>query len=338
MFFVGFTMAGRFASVFLIVAAPLLAADSPSSLPKDTLPKEINLDNLPLGLDKRALPKDNPLTAARVELGRKLFFDPILSGDNTVACASCHHPEHGFASAEARPRGIRGQPLTRRAPSLLNRAYGATFFWDGRAATLEEQALRPIEDPAEMGSSVAAALDRLQKHKEYKAAFEAEFADGVTGTNLARALASFERVLLRGDSPIDRFRRKGEHDALTPRLRHGLWLYESKAFCWRCHVGSNFTDESFHNTGVSWANEPLDLGRHAITKNNADKGKFKTPSLRGVALTAPYMHDGSLKTLDDVVRFYSKGGNANPNLDPLVGPLNLSEEEVRSLVEFLKAL
>ena len=326
------------AAAIVLIVSTWLPADSPSSLPKDTLPKDINLDNLPLGLEKRALPKDNPLTAARVELGRKLFFDPILSGDNTVACASCHHPDHGFASAEARPRGIRGQQLTRRAPSLLNRAYGATFFWDGRAATLEEQALRPIEDPAEMGSSVAAALERLQKHKEYRAAFEAEFADGVTGTNLARALASFERVLLRGDSPIDRFRRKGEHDALTPRQRHGLWLYESKAFCWRCHVGSNFTDESFHNTGVSWAKEPLDLGRHAITKNNADKGKFKTPSLRGVALTAPYMHDGSLKTLEDVVRFYSRGGNANPNLDPLVAPLNLSDEEVRSLVEFLKAL
>ncbi len=323
---------------FVIVSAPLLAADMPSSLPQDSLPAKLAVDAIPLGLEARSLPKDNPLTESRVQLGRKLFFDPILSGDNTVACATCHQPAHGFASAEAKPRGIRGQQLTRRAPSLFNRAYGTAFFWDGRAATLEEQALRPIEDPTEMGSSVVAALDRLQKRQEYKEQFETAFGDGVTAANLAKALASFERVLLRGDSPIDHFRRKGEHGALTPAQRHGLWLYESKANCWRCHVGPNFTDESFHNTGVSWGQMPLDLGRHAITKKDADKGKFKTPTLRGVALTAPYMHDGSLKSLEEVVRFYSRGGNANPNRDPILQPLHLSDEEVRSLVEFLKAL
>jgi cytochrome c peroxidase len=325
-------------AALLISLGTCILADAPSSLPKDTLPAKLPLDVIPLGLEARTLPKDHPLTEARVQLGRKLFFDPILSGDNTVACASCHQPDHGFASAEPKPRGIRGQQLTRRAPSLLNRAYGNAFFWDGRAGSLEEQALRPIEDPAEMGSSVAAAVERLQANKDYREQFTAAFPDGVTAVNLATAIASFERVLLRGDSVIDRFRRKGAHDALSPAQRHGLWLYESKASCWRCHVGANFTDERLHNTGVSWSKEPLDLGRYAVTKSDADKGKFKTPSLRGVALTAPYMHDGSLKTLEDVVRFYSRGGNANPHLDPIIAPLNLSEDEVRDLVEFLKAL
>lgn len=325
-------------AALLISIGTCILADAPSSLPKDTLPAKLPLDVIPLGLEARNLPKDHPLTEARVQLGRKLFFDPILSGDNTVACASCHQPDHGFASAEPKPRGIRGQQLVRRAPSLLNRAYGNAFFWDGRAGSLEEQALKPIEDPAEMGSSVAAALERLQANRDYREKFTAAFPDGVTAANLAKAIASFERVLLRGDSVIDRFRRKGAHDALSPAQRHGLWLYESKAACWRCHVGANFTDERLHNTGVSWGKEPLDLGRYAVTKSDADKGKFKTPTLRGVSLTAPYMHDGSLKTLEDVVRFYSRGGNANPNLDAIIAPLNLSEDEVRDLVEFLKAL
>jgi len=327
-----------FDAILLLLAAWVLAADSPRPIPKDTLPAKLPLDDIPLGLGPRSVPKDNPLTEARVKLGRKLFFDPILSADATIACASCHQPDHGFAGGAEKPVGIRGQKIARRAPTLLNRAYGASFFWDGRAGSLEEQALRPIEDPTEMGSSVADVVKRLKADKDYKAQFEAAFDDGITADNLAKALAGFERVLLRGDSRVDRFRRKGEHDALTPQERHGLWLYESKARCWRCHSGSNFTDEGFHNTGVSWGNDPADLGRFAVTKKASDKGKFKTPTLRGLSLTAPYMHDGSLKTLDDVVEFYNRGGGANPNLDTVIGALELSEEEKRNLVAFLKAL
>jgi cytochrome c peroxidase len=326
------------ASILLFLGVTVLAADRPSPLPRDTLPAKLTLDKIPLGLGPRALPKDSPLTPARVKLGRKLFFDPILSADNTVACASCHQPAHGFASPQARPRGIRGQQVARRAPTLFNRAYGTSFFWDGRRGSLEEQALVPIGTATEMGSSVPAAIKRLRANKEYRAQFEAAFDDGLTAANLARALASFERVLLRGASRVDRFRRQGDHAALTARERQGLWLYESKGRCWRCHSGANFTDEGFHNTGVSWGKKPVDLGRYAVTKKQADKGKFKTPTLRGAALTAPYMHDGSLKTLEDVVEFYNKGGIANPNLDPVLAPLGLSAEEVRDLVAFLKAL
>jgi cytochrome c peroxidase len=311
---------------------------SPPPIPKDTLPAKLDLAIVPLGLGEPKTPQDNSLTDVRVKLGRTLFFDPILSADNTVACASCHQPEHGFSGGEAKPRGIKGQQTTRKAPTLLNRAYGTAFFWDGRETTLEVQALRPIEHPAELGSKVADVLKRLQEHKEYKARFEEAYEGGVTAGNLGKALASFERVLLRGDSPIDRFRRKGDVAALTTEVRHGFWLYESKARCWRCHNGPNFSDEQFHNTGVSWAKEPLDLGRYEITKNESDRGKFKTPTLRGLTLTAPYMHDGSLKKLEDVVDFYNNGGGANPHRDPILHPLELSKEERSDLVAFLKSL
>ena len=331
------TKARLICSALFCLVLPL-RAELPSPVPKDTLPAELAIAQVPLGLPSRDIPTDNPLTAERVKLGRKLFFDPILSADKTVACASCHSPEHGFAGAGERPRGIRGQQTSRKAPSLLNRAYGSAFFWDGRAKSLEEQALKPIEDPTEMGSAMPEVLKLLSENDDYKAKFEQAFTDGVTKENLGKAIASFERVLLRGDSPPDRFREKGQRTAMTAEERHGQWLYESKGGCWKCHSGPNFTDEKFHNTGVSWGKEPLDLGRFTVTKVETDLGKFKTPTLRGLSLTAPYMHDGSMKTLDEVVEFYNRGGNKNSNLDPLITPLNLSKEEKDALVAFLKAL
>jgi cytochrome c peroxidase len=324
--------------LFLAAGTVLVGGDAPTPVPKDDLGSRFAANAVPLGLSAdRAVPKDNPLTEAKIQLGRKLFFDPILSADGTVACASCHDPRHGFASSSSRAIGIRGKQHTRNAPSLLNRVYGTAFFWDGREVTLEAQALRPIENPIEMGESVPQAVERLRTHKEYPGLFQKAFGDGVTADNLARALASFERVLLLGNSPVDRFR-TGEIAALTEHERHGLWLYESRGGCWRCHTGANFTDEGFHNTGVSWGGKPLDLGRYAITKREDDRGRFKTPTLRGVAATAPYMHDGSLATLEDVVEFYNRGGGKNPHLDAAIKPLGLSKDEVRDLVAFLKAL
>jgi cytochrome c peroxidase len=327
-----------FAGPVLALVATALGAGVPSPPAKDTLPDKLSLTELPLGLPARPVPKDNALSEARVRLGRRLFFDPILSADQSVACATCHRPDHGFASGEARPRGIGGRRTARRAPALLNRAYGSSFFWDGRVATLEEQALQPIANPVEMGTSVELVVKRLRANRDYQAQFAAAFPDGVTAANLGRSLASFERVLLRGDSRVDRFRRLGEHAALSAEERRGLWLYESKGRCWRCHTGATFTDEGFHNTGVGWGDEPADPGRFAVTKREGDKGKFKTPTLRGVILAAPYMHDGSLETLEEVVEFYNKGGRPNPNLDAFLEPLELSKDEVRDLVAFLKAL
>jgi cytochrome c peroxidase len=309
-----------------------------ASLPGDVLPALLPLDTIPLGLaSQRPVPPDNSLTQTKVRLGRKLFFDPILSGDGRIACASCHQPAHGLAGPARLAVGIGGRIGKRNVPSLVNRAYGKSFFWDGRAASLEEQALHPIASPLEMGSSVARAVERLRQQAEYPALFRAAFGKEPNGPDLARALASFERVLLAGNSRVDRFR-AGEVQAFDESERHGLWLYESRGRCWRCHSGPNFTDEAFHNTGISWGREPADLGRYEVTHNETDRGRFKTPSLRGLTATAPYMHDGSLATLEEVVQFYNRGGNKNPHLDPSMEPLDLSPADIRDLVAFLRAL
>lgn len=271
-----------------------------------------------------------------IELGRELFFDPILSKDKTVSCASCHRPDQAFALNKAKPEGINGRLGRRNSPTILNSVYSRSQFWDGRAKTLEEQALIPIESEDELGHSVDEVIKVLQADSKYRKIFEDTFEDGVTKENLATAIAAFERSLLSGNNVIDRF--QNSDSALTAEQRRGLWLYESKGGCWQCHSNSDYTDKSFHNTGVSWGVKPLDLGLHEFSKKDEDRGKFKTPTLRDVELTAPYMHDGSIATLREVVEFYNKGGVKNPNLDPKIKPLNLSDEEVDALVEFLKAL
>jgi cytochrome c peroxidase len=319
-----------------------LAADEAKSvrpaLPKDTLPAELPLDVIPLGLEpQRPAVQDNQLTTQRARLGRRLFFDPLLSADRTLACATCHDPAHGFASSAPKSAGLLGRIGTRNAPSLWNRAYGKLFFWDGRAASLEEQALRPIENDKELGAGVDEVLRRISADDSYRQQFAAAYEGGVTPANLAKALASFQRVLLSGDSRVDRFQANSDVAALSVSERSGLWLFESKARCWHCHSGRNYSDEALHNTGVGWG-EGSDPGRMAVTKIPTDRGKFKTPTLRSVAQSPPYMHDGSLATLKEVVEFYDRGGGKNPQLDPLMQPLNLSPREVDDLVAFLKAL
>jgi cytochrome c peroxidase len=330
---------GRLAFLCCLVALPLDGTQpAVPPLPRDNLPEKLDLEAIPVGLDgQRAVPQDNPLSEAKVQLGRKLFFDPLLSADRTIACASCHDPAHGFASPQPRAVGVGGKQGKRNAPSLFNRAYGLSFFWDGREATLESQALRPIEDPLEMGASLPEVVTRLQSHADYRARFQAVFPDGVTAANIGKALASFERTLLLGNSQVDRFR-LGEITALSESEKHGMWLFESRGRCWRCHAGPNFTDEQYHNTGVSWGKSPADWGRYEVTREEDDRGRFKTPSLRGVADTAPYMHDGSLKTLEEVVEFYNQGGGKNPSLDAALAPLQLTRDEAKNLVSFLKAL
>lgn len=297
---------------------------------------DAELQRIPRGLPSRpTTPADNPLTREKVTLGRRLFSDPILSGDRTISCASCHIPDRGFAGSEAVAAGVRGQKNRRNAPTLLNIAFSPALFWDGRAATLEEQALQPIADPREMASSPEEAVTRLRADASYVAQFRAAFADEVTMLNLARALASFERTLLSGDSAVDRFR-AGQVADLNDDAKQGLWLFEGRGGCWRCHSGSTFSDGRFHNTGVGWG--AGDLGRYEVTRREPDRGAFKTPTLRDVARTAPYMHDGSIATLEDVVRYYGKGGNPNHNLDRDLRPVDFSDADVRQLVAFLKAL
>ncbi len=269
-----------------------------------------------------------------VNLGRRLFFDPMLSVDGTTSCATCHRPEHGFSTPEALPKGVADRPAKRHAPAILNRHLGTVQFWDGRMNTLEEQALQPIVTENELANTLAAVLQSLAESEEYRQAFESAFEDGITRDNLASAIAGFERILVTGESPIDRFVTARE-SVLTKSERQGLWLYESKGGCWQCHSGQNYSDEQFHNTGVSWG---LDLGRFDHTGDEAHKGQFKTPTLRNVALTAPFMHDGSMRTLREVVEFYNAGGKPNPHLDSRIKPLNLTDQEIDDLVAFLKAL
>lgn len=311
---------------------------APPPLPRDTLAADLPVDAVPLGLSAiPSPPDDNRTTPERVRLGRKLFFDPRLSADGTVACASCHDPDRAFASAAPRAVGIKGHTSNRNAPSLLNRAYGKSFFWDGRSKSLEEQALEPIVNPLEMGSSLSDVVARLDADVEYRAAFDAAYPGGVTAENVGRALAAFERVLLSGNSRVDRFQ-AGDFGALGESERIGLWLFESRGQCWRCHRGPNYTDEKFHNTGVAALQAEADAGRRAATRDEADRGRFKTPSLRDVSRTAPYMHDGSLGTLREVVEYYNRGAGKSRGLDPAIKPLGLSSEEIEHLVEFLKAL
>ena len=224
------------------------------------------LPELPLGLPRELpAPPDNPLTAERAELGRKLFFDPVLSADRSLSCSSCHQPEHGFADPRPLSLGVGGQPGLRNAPSLFNRGFGTRFMWDGRFEALEEQVLEPIGNELELALGVPAALERLAADGDDPAAFEEAFDDGLTEANLARALAGFVRGLTLGDSPVDRFREGGDHAALTPSERTGLWIYESKGGCWKCHTPPLFTDERFHNTGIGIRDGVVEPGRMAVT-------------------------------------------------------------------------
>jgi cytochrome c peroxidase len=270
---------------------------------------------IPLGLDLYLpAPEDNPLTAEKIELGRRLFFDRRLSRDGSIACSSCHDPERAFSDGRPVAIGVFGRKGRRNAPAIVNRAYGRMFFWDGRVATLEEQVLKPIEDPNEMDLPLAEAASRVALAPE----------------EISGALASFVRSILSGDSPFDRFV-NGDRAALTAEDQAGLQLFRGKANCIACHVGPNFTDERFHNTGIAWRD-----GR--FTDMGAGEGNFKTPTLREVARTAPYMHDGSIATLEEVVEYYDRGGNRNPHLDAELHPLHLSPQEKTDLVLFLRSL
>jgi cytochrome c peroxidase len=279
-----------------------------------------------------------PTSKLRKELGEKLFFDPLLSGDKTVSCATCHKPEFGFADNKAFSEGVRGQKTHRNTPSLLNRYLGSAFMWDARFETLEQQVLDPINNKEEMDLGTDKALARLAEHAEYPKLFAAAWpGKKLDAETLAGSLAHFIRHIRLGDSPVDVFR-YGDASPLNAKEKRGLWLYESRAQCWRCHFGPDFTDEVAHNTGIGVKDGKPEEGRFAITKNEEDQGKFKTPTLRGLVYTAPYMHDGSLKTLREVVEHYRKGGVANSHLSPDIKKLHLSDADAEALVAFLEAL
>ncbi len=323
--------------------------------------------NLPPDVLEPIIPEDNPLTKGKVELGRKLYFDKRLSADDTVSCATCHDPKKGFADGEIVAIGIKGQKGARNSPTGLNTAFLDFQFWDGRALTLEEQAKQPIINPVEMGMpSHDTAVAKISNISEYKADFKSVFGtDSITIDHIAQAIASFERTLIALNSPFDRFI-AGDEDATSDSAKRGWELFQGKARCLTCHEFTVsypfFTDNLFHNIGVAMKDKDFgalarkaaspdadpatlaheeassELGRYLVTKEPKDIGAFKTPGLRDVVLTAPYMHDGSEPTLESVIEFYNKGGEPNPNLDGGIRPLNLTEEEMIDLVEFMKAL
>ena len=304
-------------------------------VPADTLPRELAL-HPPNGLQDLE-PERPAASAQQVALGRRLFFDPILSVDRTVACASCHRPDHGFADPRPLSVGVRGQLTTRNAPTLLNRGLGTAFMWDGAVSSLEEQVLLPIENPLEMDLPLEDAIARLTADDGYREAFLGAFGVPPGRWELSLALTAFVRRLWIGNSPFDRFR-VGEIGAFTAAERAGFWLYESRGKCWRCHTGANFTDEGFHNTGVGVVDGTPAEGRARVTGKASDRGRFKTPTLRGLTSTGPYMHDGSLATLEEVVEFYRAGGIANAHLDPVIEPIELTQTDALNLMAFLRAL
>ena len=329
---------------------------------------------LPLGLSAgqgmvRGV-NENPLTRAKIELGRQLFFDTRLSADNTVSCASCHRPDHGYAAPTQFGVGIRNQLTGVNSPTSYNRILSDVQFWDGRAGSLEDQAKGPIAAPGEMGNTHEQAVKTVQGINGYQKQFAVIFPDeGVTIDTIAKAIASFERAIVTGPSPFDyaealrpyedyeeedfaelqeeepeeytrylKLRDSAQKNPMSESALRGRELFFSeKTNCTACHVGANLTDEKYHNIGIGMLeSEPLS-GRMAVTENKEHYGAFKTPTIRNVALTPPYMHDGSLATLEDVVEHYVKGGHANANLSKDILKLDLSSQEKADLVEFMKA-
>ena len=297
---------------------------------------------IPLGLEEEYeeyIPKDNPLTVEKIELGKLLFFDPRLSRDNTISCASCHKPELAWTDGTKLSIGINNQLSTRNGMTVINRLYGRFQLWHGKVPTLEAQAANPLTKSVRMGMpSKDSEVAKLNAIKGYRERFQQVFCTDVTMDGITMAIAAFERTILSGNSPADRFDLGGEEDAISESAKRGLKIFQTKGRCTRCHSGFNFTDEEFHNLGIDWDTAVADLGRYSVNKHPGTVGGFKTPTLRDISHTAPYMHDGRLTTLEEVVEFYDQGGIQNPHLSNLIIPLDLTEQEKKDLVEYMRAL
>lgn len=325
---------------------------------------------LPLGLAAGAsnvyIPEDNPMTRAKIELGRQLYFDARLSSDGTISCASCHAPDQGFGAHTQFGVGVRDQTGNRNSPISYNRIVSKEQFWDGRAASLEEQAVGPIANPIEMGNTHEVAVQTVDSIAGYKVQFAKIFSDGVNIDNIGKAIATFERAIVTGPTPYDYYApivsfektfaddleyldEEPELDAQYKKLKaaaaehpmsesaiRGMTLTFGKANCTACHAGANFTDEQYHNLGVGMDAAEPDVGRFEVTKVEKDRGAFKTPTLRNVALAKPFMHDGSQKTLEEVVDWYDKGGHKNAWLSDKMKELKLTDQEKADLVAFMK--
>jgi cytochrome c peroxidase len=330
-------------------------------------------EGLAAGKEAVYIPEDNPLTRAKIELGRQLYFDTRLSGDNTISCASCHSPSAGYGAHTQFGVGVKGQKGNRNSPTSFNRILSKTQFWDGRAGSLEAQAVGPIANPIEMGNTHESVVKFVTSNDGYRIQIEKIFGGAPSIDHVGKAIAAFERTLITGSSPYDFYeplrkfeeaysedlddlatfekdepenfkkyvdlKKKSDANPISESAKRGRELFFStKSNCSACHVGVNFTDELYHNLGVGMDAAEPDLGRFAQTKVEKDKGAFKTPTLRNIELNGPYMHDGSQKTLEEVVEWYAKGGHPNPYLSDKIKKLELTAEDKADLVEFMKSL
>jgi len=326
--------------LFVVLSTvPLVVSAGDPAFPPLTESTSFSLGPVRLGnLPPVPVPPDNPQSSAKIELGKKLYFDTRLSKDNTISCATCHDPAKGWSDEGPTSKGISNQLGGRRAPPVSNSAYNPLQFWDGRAPSLEEQSKGPIENPVEMGNTHTAMIQMINKIPGYEEEFAQVFGTTtITINHVAQAIASFERTVVTTDSPFDRFVR-GDNGALSTLEKKGLEIFNGKGHCTACHWGGHFSDGRFHNLGVP-STDPSkpDEGRFVITKDPRDKGAFKTPTVRDAGLRPPYMHTGGEKTLEDVVRLYNRGGGTDDaNLDPLMVPLGLSEGEIQALVAFME--
>lgn len=284
------------------------------------------------------VPSTNLNYAAKIELGKQLYFDGRLSKNNAISCAFCHNPGTGFADSRQTSIGVGGGIGGRQSPTVYNSAFNHVQFWDGRARSLEEQAIGPIHNPVEMAETHEHVVAKLGKVKGYQQQFRAVFGTGVNLQGIAEAIAAYERTVLSTNSAFDKYV-MGDQKAMDEAAARGLALFKGKARCILCHNGPNLTDNQFHNLGVPQVG-PMkeDLGRYNVTRAEKDKGAFKTPTLRSITETSPYMHDGAFKSLEEVVEFMNEGGGRNPNVSPLVKPLGLTPEEKADLLAFLRAL
>jgi len=308
-----------------VVAALLTTAASA----KEDLSKWLRPDTVPA-------PKDNQITPERIELGKFLYFDTRLSRDNTVSCATCHNPSLGWSDGQPKAIGIEGRQGPRNSPTVINTAYQRHQFWDGRAKSLEEQALGPIQADVEMDMDLDKLVERLNGIKGYRDLFEKAYpGEGITKDTIAKAIATFERTVVSTEAPFDKYI-KGDEKAISANAKKGFALFTGKGKCNNCHDGFNFTDGSFHNLGLGDG----DIGRYKLKKRAAWFHAFKTPTLRDVTLTGPYFHDGSVKTLEEATAICGNGGRFpnSKNLSPLIEDRGLTPKEIRLIVDFLKTL
>ncbi len=295
------------------------------------------VSELPQGFPELEIPEDNPMTNAKIELGKKLFFDTALSRDSTISCGSCHFMQNAMTDPKRFSIGIDNQAGTRNAMSLANVAYGTSFFRDGGVPTLEIQVITPIESTEEMDIPIVDVAKRLNQNAEYRKLFKKVFNDEVTPFGITRAISAYERTIISGNSPFDKYHFQGDDTALNDSEKRGMELFFSdKLNCSSCHTGFNFSNNTFQNNGLYVVYE--DIGRMRIEMDSVNYGKFKVPTLRNIEVTAPYMHNGSLNTLEEVIEHYAKGGMHGKYQSELITGFDITDSEKQDLINFLKSL